>query len=130
MIRKILVLLVVMFLASLAFGCGSKIWSASFQDLKGRTCTYRCSGDTCSMDCSVSPNPTVCTARPCYVLGPVVDSAAPDGHDLALCDGCCSEDGSSAGFLPEDCSAIVCSTSDNCPLAGFVCSSERCRHPA
>lgn len=83
-------------------------------DESGRTCTW-CSDWECDFVCD--------PGSPC---SDDQEWTFTDNAELKLCPIC--PDSGPLGFDEADCNVIVCETSANCVVTGYVCENERCSY--
>jgi hypothetical protein len=105
--------------------CSSDGSGKTVKDKAGRTCTIPSSGH--DFTCDQAPQPVGgCSAgaTACFVQG--LDDTTTPTHigAAAVCAACCTGNSSSSG--PGDCSAIVCTTVDDCPYGSTQCNAGGC----
>ena len=127
---------VALFTVTVAFvtagGCGSGTNQYPFRDQKGRHCVRTCTGNDCTFSCDTASTPSVaCSATACFTVAyENLAAPAPSSPVLALCDSCCFDAGDAgpvSAWLPQDCSAVVCTQDIDCAVGGAHCQAGYCQ---
>jgi hypothetical protein len=115
----------VLLLACALAACGGSSDDRTVKDKAGRTCTIPSSGSL-TIECDAMPMPAnACTgsSSACFVTG-VVDTTTTMIGPAAVCAACCA--GNQSTSSEGDCSQIVCTTIDDCPLGTTECKDGGC----